>query len=357
MRTSRIAESQPSPKLLEQRWLFVAARAFTRSIRKALDAHGEVVWSAPKKLRPGDLALLYEMGKPDGPGDPSGRKEAGWILRARSRPRPDPTWSYVADYDGAPLSHPLALREMRRAFSDGSSLNLKGTRHRRLSVDQWNALLRLIEERNKGFIATLQCHSDRLFHSSGDAGADDLPFPEDGGRVWRTERWLRDAVRDLIDEERWATRPDPSNREFGQPSEHGYYIPELNRYIDDILLLGDRHLLVVEYEREALGAPQHGVAQVTANRDALRELRRLRAWQIDGIVIAGVIVRSERELARCHGIECMEAHRESKGTAVLTSIGPAGPASKLRAVRRERRWSRLRYRRWRAHHRDERSEG
>ena len=64
----------------------------------------------------------------------------------------------------------------------------------------------LIDERNEGFAAALAGDPDSLFNDLPDgAGVDDLPFPEDGGRVWRSERWLQDAVTDLIEEEGWAS--------------------------------------------------------------------------------------------------------------------------------------------------------
>jgi hypothetical protein len=315
------------------RWLFQAARVYTRNIRYDLEEDGAVKWSAPRDLMPGDLALLYEMGKRDQPGDPQGRKQIGWILRACSSVRSDRRWGYAADFEGFPLTHPLSLTDARRVA--GFPKSLQGISHRKLDEGGWNGLLSQLERRNDGLISRLDRGPETLFRDlqDEDAGGDGLEFPE-GHQAWRRERWLQDAVTDVIDAEGWAAHPNPSTSRFGSPSEQGYYLPDRRWFVDDLLLLADRHMVVVEYELQALGDPDHGVRQACDYRAALRS--RLRGWMVDALVIAEDFSESELTLAKQEGVECMIAQLDDDEAATLADAGIPGPASDARRTRARR---------------------
>lgn len=319
-------------------WLFVGARVFTQAIRQAIDADGFVSWSAPSSLSPGDQVLLYEMGKPDQLGDPLGRKQAGWLLRARTGARPHGRWKNVADYDAVPLRNPLPLSDIRRALNQWRRGFLRQTRHRRLSPNDWKALLDSIAALNPAAVAELEQHPDRFFSTPPEGvGYDDLEFPDDGESLWRTELLLQAAVSELIEAEGWASRIDLGARVVRHRSDRGYHIPEINRYVDDVLLLRPEHLLIVEYELQADGDPRHGVAQAAGYRRELKQIRRFRRLRIDALVIATDFFPFELELSRAEGIECMQASQNSRQELVLSDVGTPGPASRLRAKREEQR--------------------
>jgi hypothetical protein len=317
-----------------QHWLFQAARVYSRNIRYDLEEGGAVKWSAPRDLMPGDLALLYEMGKRDQPGDPYGRKQIGWLLRACSDVRPDRKWVHAADFEGFPLTHPLALADARGVR--GFPASLQGISHRKLPERDWDRLMSRVERQNEGLIARLDREPDALFRDLRDdeAGWDDLEFPE-GHPAWRRERWLQDAVTDLIEAEGWAAHPDPRTSRFGKPSEQGYYLSDRHWFVDDLLLLDDRHILVVEYELQALGDPEHGVQQACDYRAALAS--RLRGSSVDALVIAQDFSQSELALAKREGVECMIAQLDDDEAATLTDAGVPGPASSARDTRARRR--------------------
>jgi hypothetical protein len=165
---------------------------YTRDIRYKLNHYGLFEWSAPRDLRSGDLALLYEIGKPDDKKDLRDRKQIGWPLRAISDAFPDPEerWGWVAKFEGVAIPRTLRYRKPRRVVVlRGSGRTCRGG-HRRLVPPVWRDLVRLVGKGNRALAEGLK---NRPTGSSGgpELGRDfdrarsaDSPGP---GRLWRSE--------------------------------------------------------------------------------------------------------------------------------------------------------------------------
>jgi hypothetical protein len=322
-------------------WLLIAARVYTRELRAHLNAGRTVSWSAPGAIKPGDLALLYEMGKPEVPGDLPGRMQVDWLLRAASSPSRDRDWKWVADFEGIPLRRPLSLAEAKRSrlFADGPGKSLQG-RHRYLDRPTWVSLSHRIDRLNPDLSLAAALTNppalDRLF-ASGDLSvvtddSDDRDF-SDHGAMWRTEAHLRKDAADLIDQERW-THELGDLQELGLmlPGASGYHLGDVNLYVDDILRLDTRHLVVVEYEKQAHGGNHsHGARQAANYRRELRE--RLPGYTIDGLVIAAVFGSEELAVASRLGIECLRIERRGRRALKFTQLDDlAGPVRRARAA-------------------------
>jgi hypothetical protein len=325
-----------------QHWLFVSARVFTRRIRGYFFEGGDLEWSAPAKLLRGDLVLVYEMGKPDSAGDAPGRKQIGWVMQAISDAREDDEdyWDWVADFRGMPIIHPLPLAEAKRdrAFRDWRGGSLQGSGgHLSMPDAVWDHVMKRLDERNPGVAARLAGPGDVSFAR---VPVDPVEEVEDDvtERRWRRERLLQDEVADLVEDEGWASRPDAPSLLLSEPTEHGYHLPATGWYVDDLLLLGPRHLLVVEYELHASGGDQDGAQQADDYASELR--KRLWGWTVDGLVIAESFNEVEYDAAQRLNIECLQAALDSRGQVQLHQVGTVrGPVAAARegAMRTRRR--------------------
>jgi hypothetical protein len=142
--------AQPCCNIMDY-WFLKSARAYTRRIRAQINEHGRVGWSAPRDLKKGDLALVYEMGQPDDVTDLPGRKQIGWLLRATAEAEPDPDWRWGSYYEGFPLSRPLPLAEAKESerFARGPGRFMRGG-HQSLDRATWTELASLIDRSNPG---------------------------------------------------------------------------------------------------------------------------------------------------------------------------------------------------------------
>jgi hypothetical protein len=330
--------AEPEPR---QHWLFVSAQVFTRRIRRNLfEGDGELEWSAPAKLREGDLVLVYEMGKPDRPGDAPGRKQIGWALQALEDARPSGRREFrvVAAFRGMPIAHPLPLAEAQRdrSFRDWRGGSLQGSGGHLLMPDApWQRVLARLNARNPGLATRLQAPGEVSFERSDLDPIEDLDLGLDE-RLWRRERLLQNAVADIAPAEGWATRPDATSLRLSEPTEHGYHLPGRRWFVDDLLLLGPRHLLIVEYELDAGGHPDHGAQQAW---DYARELRPgLRGWTVDCVVIAESFSQAEYDVAERLNVECLQAAIDSRNRVRLHQVGSIkGPVAEAREDARQRR--------------------
>jgi hypothetical protein len=335
IRRTRSDHREPAPSAT---YLLIAARVYTRRIRDLINEVGLVGWSAPKHLRRGDLALLYEMGKPDDPDDVPGRKEIRWLLRALTDATSDREWGSAADFEGFPLRRPLSLDDAKvecPAFASGPARSLQG-RHRKLEPEVWTEIVRAIDRRNPGFDDALSSPAalDARFAEELDDldsdSSDDADF-QGPGRLWRSERFLQDDIADLIDEEGWAEQIDPGDLGLRAPSRQGYYLPAVNYFVDDLLKVAERHLLVVEYEMHAHGDPLHGAQQAADYLHELKKLRQVRGWTIHAVVIAEDFDQTELKVAERLNVECIRAGLNSDDELTLALEGSVrGPAWEAR---------------------------
>lgn len=109
-------------------------------------------------------------------------------------------------------------------------------------------------------------------------------------------------------------------------------MPGAQYFVDDLLKIADRHLLVAEYEMHAHGNPEHGAQQAADYRRELERLRRLRNWTIDALVIAEDFDQAELKAAQRLDVECIRAGVDEEDDLVLTLEGSVqGPAWQARA--------------------------
>jgi hypothetical protein len=330
-------------------WLFIAARASTRQIRSALNREGSTAWSAPRDLRAGDLALLCNLDGQEEARELPGRMQIEWLLRALSDAIPDSQRKWSATFEGVPLPRPVALADAVEGhrFADDPGEALEG-QHRWLERDTWRELTERIDERNVGFAARVEDRAalEELF-------AGDLPdSPTQGStgrasranrRTWRTQLFLQSEVADLIEAEGWAERFDPLLLGLTPPRLGDYRIPGVGWYADDLFKLGDRQLVVVEYELRDHGGRDHGVPQAHNYRREIENLlqdllsfighlhlgcdyrrereKLLRGWAVDAAVIAEDFEGDELEMAAELEVECLRAKLDENDSLRLAHIG------------------------------------
>ena len=199
-----------------------------------------------------------------------------------------------------------------------------------------------LDARNPGLAARLGERGEVSFERSTIDPIEELTDDLDE-RLWRRERLLQDEVADLIEDEGWASRPDAASLRLSEPTEHGYHLPGTGWFVDDLFLLGQRHLLVVEYELHAGGGPRDGAQQA---EDYALDLRgRLRGWVVDAAVIAESFSEAEFDVAKRLNVECLQATIGDRGHLELHSVGPVrGPVAEERENARQkrprRRWRR-----------------
>lgn len=329
-------------------YMMIAARVFTRWIREDLSDSGYVGWSAPATVEPGDLLLLYEMAKPASNGDTKGRKQIGWIMRARTAAQSDPRRPRAADFDVYPLRRPLPLAEAKkvRRFATGPGRTLQGS-VRRLDAKTFEALFARIVASNPeldGALASPRKLSQLFAHAVAKEATEDdenTSFSA-SGRGWHSERLLQDDCADAIERERWAlpvSTDEAAELGLGDLGLHGFYYPRQQWFIDDLLWLdpADRHLVVVEYELAALGTPRDGARQAADYRDALRrDLRSHGISAVDALVIAESFNEAEFQAADVLNVECLRAQTTGHHRRRRISLHDAGRVSGPVAACRKR---------------------
>jgi hypothetical protein len=344
-----------APTFSPRHWLLVADRASTRDVAE-VGATSRLEWSCPPNLERGDIVLLYERGKRDFADQAPGRKEIGWVMRALSEPRPDVEWGYMAWFDVQALKFPLPLTQAKTSASVRNWWVIRGSLQGHggnfeIPRTVWRALRRHIESRNLALAGVLdvweksrprRLKPEEMIYESWDAEDD----PDLDRHFWRSERDMEPVILDLIDQEGWARRIDPDDGVLGRPSVRGFHLAREDWYVDYLLRLGPKHLLVVEFERSAHGDPLHGAKQATEYCRALR--RRLRGWCVSGLVIAEDFNEAELKVADDLEIECLEASwNDRRRRPELTPRGRySGPVqtARLRIARRRAPWRVMRRR-------------
>lgn len=326
-------------------WIAVADRASTRGIAEYSDRTC-FEWSCDAALARGDVVLLYERGRREYSDQPLGRKEFGWIMRALSDPHPDAKWDQMAWFHVEPIRYPVPLAEAKRSASVSDwwamRANLQGHGgHFEVPANAWRALKQQIKTRDPE-VATIVDDWERSRPRAIDIDRlDEEADPtRDRERLpWRSERAMEPPILDLIDHEGWANAVDPADGRFGKATTKGFYLKRERWYADHLLNLGRRHLLVVEFERQAYGDPMHGAKQAADYRHALQ--RELPGWRVSALVIGQTFNQSELDVAAHEDVECLEASIDRRGRPHLELVGTIrGPVhdARQRATRRTSRW-------------------
>jgi hypothetical protein len=301
-----------------QYYMLIAAREFSRGIRDEMIALGYAGWSAPADLRAGDLALLYEKGKPDRGSDLRGRMQFGWLMRAVTEPKWHPEWGSTARFEAYPFHRPLPLAEAKqvRRFAEGPGKMLIGG-HRHLDEPTFRALLARTARLNPELNGVLDSGRELngLFRRA--MQPDQTDRHSGRRRAWRNEHLLQDACVDAIDEEGWARQvADPIGLGLRPRGDNGFSIPGRRPLsVDDVMELSPRHLLVVEYEMAAHGNPMHGAQKVHDYGKALEAA--LPGHTVDALVIAPSFSDTERGRAMRLGVECLRADTRGRGDGAV----------------------------------------
>lgn len=104
------------PPGARQHWLLVASRQSTQGINSKLGGGQTVDWTVSRELRAGDLALLFERGKPERPDSTPGRKEIVAILHALTDAEEDYWYedlAWWAELDGVPVYPRIDIGQLR----------------------------------------------------------------------------------------------------------------------------------------------------------------------------------------------------------------------------------------------------
>jgi hypothetical protein len=121
-----------------------------------------------------------------------------------------------------------------------------------------------------------------------------------------------------------------------KPGELHYHLPGTGWYVDDLLLLRPKHLLVVEYELHAGGGERDGAQQADDYASDLRT--RLHGWTVDGLVIAESFSQAEFDVAERLQVECLQATLDRRERLQLHQVGVVrGPVAAAREQANPRR--------------------
>lgn len=290
-------------------WCLVSSRYRMLGIRERVLRDSSMGWSVPSELRRGDLVVMYERGRPSGPGGIKGRKIFPIVARAETDAQPDEQWGHWAEFTAVALEPALTWDDVKEhpvastwpAFRQ----RLRGNRGNHLVPEEvWDALIALAERRDPGVAADVDALA--AGESPGPRAPTRAvlrhePVSGDEYEVFENERRIEGALLDILMAAGVARLGTPSD---GLPAKrgHGHRIKGHYSYCDLLLILPDGRVVVVEVESVADGDPDHGVLQVVRYRGELAATGR----DATACVVAQDFSDLELERARDLNVECFQ---------------------------------------------------
>jgi hypothetical protein len=268
--------------------------------------------------------LLYEMGKPDQPEDPPGRMQIAWLLRATTDTYVSAQWGKAADFEGVLLDPPVSRAEAMQGEEFARGPGKARGRAGQLQREVWDELVELIDRDHPGF--AVRVNDPRaldIWFADPPGDVEDDPSKDEeyrrAGQPWRAEYFLQVDVARFLADTCGLASAGPTELGLRKPSRQGFWLPSQSWYVDDVVKVGRRRFVVVEYERFAHGDPAHGAQQAFEYQD---ELKRLRPdLRFDAAVIAMEYSAAELTVGRRLGIECLRAGVDQRGRVTLAHAG------------------------------------
>jgi hypothetical protein len=276
-------------------------------MREEVLREGRMGWSVPAELRKGDLVVMYERGRPAGPGGLKGRMIFPIIARAETDARPDDNWGHWAEFSAVALEPPITWQDVKAdpTASDWPAfqrrLHGNGGNHA-IPPAAWDALVTLADKRDPGAaadIAALIAGEPTPPRGPDRAAIRHEPLFGDEYEVYENERRIEAALLDLLATEGVARL---GGQEDGLPVKrgNGHRIAGSSSYCDLLLVLPDESVVVVEVESSADGNPEHGVLQAARYRNELAEA----GFSATACVVAQEFAEVELDRARELDVEC-----------------------------------------------------